>query len=81
MLVDGLDGAMHQAHGEMPNMALIIGKNGRVVYKSDVDGPRGHRGDDRGAARVEDATSFKVTTMHALPPRLVNAIYTSCSSN
>ena len=34
LLVDGLDGAMHQAYGEMPNMAFIIGKDGKVVYKS-----------------------------------------------
>ena len=29
MLIDGLDGAMHQAYGEMPNMAFIIGKGAR----------------------------------------------------
>ena len=34
LLVDGLDGAIHQAYGEMPNMAFIIGKDGKVVYKS-----------------------------------------------
>ena len=34
ILVDDLDGAMHQAYGEMPNMVYIIGKDGKVVYKS-----------------------------------------------
>lgn len=34
MLVDDLEGTMHRAYGEMPNMAYIIGKDGRIVYKS-----------------------------------------------
>lgn len=34
IIIDDLDGAMHQAYGEMPNMVYIIGKDGRVVYKS-----------------------------------------------
>jgi hypothetical protein len=34
MLIDGIDGAMHQAYGEMPNMAFIVGKDGTIVYKS-----------------------------------------------
>jgi hypothetical protein len=34
MIVDDLEGTMHRAYGEMPNMAYIIGKDGRVVYKS-----------------------------------------------
>jgi hypothetical protein len=34
MLIDGMDAAMHQAYGEMPNMAFIVGKDGTIVYKS-----------------------------------------------
>lgn len=34
MLIDDLGGTMHRAYGEMPNMAYIIGKDGRVVYKA-----------------------------------------------
>ncbi len=34
LLIDELGGAMHSAYGEMPNMSYIIGKDGRVVYKS-----------------------------------------------
>ena len=34
IIIDDLDGAMHRAYGEMPNMVYIIGKDGKVVYKS-----------------------------------------------
>jgi hypothetical protein len=34
LLVDDLDGTVHRAFGEMPNMVYIIGKDGRIVYKS-----------------------------------------------
>jgi len=34
MIVDDLEGTMHRAYGEMPNMAYIIGKDGRVAYKA-----------------------------------------------
>ncbi len=33
MLVDDLDGSLHKAYGELPNMAWIIHK-GRIVYKA-----------------------------------------------
>ena len=35
ILVDGLDGACHQAFGAMPNMTWIVGRTGIPVYKSD----------------------------------------------
>ena len=34
MVIDDLEGTMHRAYGEMPNMVYIVGKDGRVVYKS-----------------------------------------------
>ena len=34
LVIDDLEGTMHQAYGEMPNMVYMIGKDGRVVYKS-----------------------------------------------
>lgn len=34
LLVDNLEGTVHQAYGVMPNMIYIIGKDGKVVYKA-----------------------------------------------
>jgi hypothetical protein len=34
LLIDDLDGTVHQAYGEMPNMVYIVAKDGRVIYKS-----------------------------------------------
>lgn len=34
VLVDDLEGSVHQAYGEMPNMVYIIGKDGRIAYRS-----------------------------------------------
>jgi hypothetical protein len=34
MLVDDLEGTVHRSYGEMPNMAYIIGKDGRIAYKA-----------------------------------------------
>jgi len=34
ILVDGLDGAAHQAYGMRPNMIYLIDRKGMVVYKS-----------------------------------------------
>jgi hypothetical protein len=34
IIIDDLDGAMHRAYGEMPNMVYLIGKDGKIVYKS-----------------------------------------------
>ena len=34
LLIDDLEGTMHRAYGEMPNMVYIVGKDGRIVYKS-----------------------------------------------
>ncbi len=34
MVIDDLSGSMHSAYGEMPNMVYIIGKDGRIVYRS-----------------------------------------------
>jgi len=35
ILVDNLDGSMHQAYGSFPNMAYIINPEGSVVYRCD----------------------------------------------
>lgn len=35
MLVDDLDGPVHRAYGQLPNMTWIINSAGRVVYKAD----------------------------------------------
>ncbi len=35
MMVDSLDGQLHQAYGTLPNMAWVIGTSGEVVYKAD----------------------------------------------
>lgn len=34
VIVDGLDEATHQALGNLPNLAYVVDKDGRVVYKS-----------------------------------------------
>ena len=34
LLIDDLEGTMHQVYGTMPNMVYIIDKNGRVAYKA-----------------------------------------------
>jgi hypothetical protein len=35
ILVDDLDGSTHHAYGLLPNMSWVVGKGGRVIYKSD----------------------------------------------
>ena len=34
VIVDGLDEGVHQALGNLPNLAYVVDKDGRVVYKS-----------------------------------------------
>ena len=34
MLVDGLDGFVHQAYGSLPNMTYILGVGGTVIYRA-----------------------------------------------
>jgi hypothetical protein len=34
MLVDGLDGSVHQAYGSLPNMTYILGVGGTVIYRA-----------------------------------------------
>jgi len=34
ILVDSLDGRLHRAYGMLPNMTYIVGRNGRVLYRS-----------------------------------------------
>ena len=34
LVIDDMDGIMHRAYGEMPNMVYIIGKDGRIFYKA-----------------------------------------------
>ncbi len=35
ILVDSIDGAMHQAYGSMPNMVYIVKPGGEVIYRCD----------------------------------------------
>lgn len=35
ILVDDLDGTAHHAYGLLPNMSWVIGRGGRILYKSD----------------------------------------------
>ena len=35
ILVDELDGPVHRAYGELPNMTYIVNAAGRVVYRAD----------------------------------------------
>lgn len=35
ILVDSVDGAMHQAYGAMPNMVYIVNPDGKVIYRCD----------------------------------------------
>ncbi|CAN5322508.1 hypothetical protein BH18ACT5_BH18ACT5_09520 [soil metagenome] len=35
LLVDDLEGSAHHGYGLLPNMTWVIGRGGRVVYKSD----------------------------------------------
>jgi len=35
ILVDDLEGTAHHAYGLLPNMNWVIGRGGRIVYKSD----------------------------------------------
>lgn len=34
LLIDDLDGSVHRAYGEMPNMVYVILNDGRVAYRS-----------------------------------------------
>jgi hypothetical protein len=34
LLVDGLDGAVHQLYGVLPNMVYIVDKQGKIAYKA-----------------------------------------------
>ena len=34
MLVDDLEGTVHRAYGALPNMAVIVGGGGRVLYRA-----------------------------------------------
>ena len=34
MLVDDLQGSVHRAYGEMPNMVYVVSKDGRIMYRS-----------------------------------------------
>ncbi|MDE3077770.1 MAG: hypothetical protein KGJ86_20305 [Chloroflexota bacterium] len=34
LLVDDLEGTVHRAYGELPNMVFVVAKDGRVVYKA-----------------------------------------------
>lgn len=35
ILVDDLEGTAHHAYGLLPNMSWVIGRGGRIIYKSD----------------------------------------------
>ena len=35
MLVDAFEGPVHRAYGMLPNMAYLINRLGRVVYRAD----------------------------------------------
>lgn len=35
ILVDDLNGTAHRAYGLLPNMTWVIGRGGRILYKSD----------------------------------------------
>ena len=35
ILVDDLEGSAHHAYGLLPNMTWVIGRGGRILYKSD----------------------------------------------
>jgi len=35
ILVDELDGSAHRSYGLLPNMTWVIGRGGRIIYKSD----------------------------------------------
>lgn len=35
ILVDDLEGTAHRAYGLLPNMTWVIGRGGRILYKSD----------------------------------------------
>ena len=35
ILVDDLEGTAHRAYGLLPNMSWVIGRGGRIIYKSD----------------------------------------------
>lgn len=43
ILIDGFDGAAHQAYGGMPNAVFIINRNGCIVYRSDWNNPTATR--------------------------------------
>jgi hypothetical protein len=35
ILVDDLDGPVHRAYGELPNMTWVVARGGRIAYKAD----------------------------------------------
>ena len=40
ILIDDLQGRMHKAYGELPNMVYIIDPDGRIIYRSDWAFPK-----------------------------------------
>jgi len=40
ILIDDLQGNMHKAYGELPNMVYIINPDGRIIYRSDWAFPK-----------------------------------------
>ena len=40
ILIDELQGEMHKAYGELPNMVYVIDPNGRITYRSDWAFPK-----------------------------------------
>ena len=40
ILIDDLQGKMHKAYGELPNMVYIIDPDGRIIYRSDWAFPK-----------------------------------------
>ena len=35
MLVDDMEGTVHRSYGSLPNMAFVVDRGGRLVYKAD----------------------------------------------
>jgi hypothetical protein len=40
ILIDDLEGTMHKAYGELPNMVYIINPEGQIIYRSDWAFPK-----------------------------------------
>ena len=70
LVIDDLEGTMHRAYGEMPNMVYIIGKDGRIFYKAMWTNHEEIESVLQGLALFDEATQSGVRRMPFYSERL-----------